>query len=63
MRSYLEGHNYKKGYAISREWYDAECATTLPLSMESELKPIRYVSRLDKARAIVLRYNRRFATH
>lgn len=62
MRLYIEGHEKQKGYAISREWSDAECSK-LPPALDSELMPIRHVRSLDKAKATVLRYNRRFATH
>lgn len=62
MRLYIEGHNAKQGYAISREWTDAECFK-LPPASAGDLAPLRFVSHIDKARAMVARYNQRFATH
>lgn len=62
MRLYIEGHNAKRGYAISREWSDQECATLPPVTPE-ELKPVRFIVTLARAKALVSRWNRRHATH
>ncbi|KGG87683.1 hypothetical protein P245_19725 [Comamonas thiooxydans] len=62
MRLYIEGHQAKQGYVISREWSDAECSE-LPTATAAELTPVRFVSDMRKAKAMVQRYNRRFATH
>jgi len=62
MRLYIEGHNAKQGYAISREWSDAECSK-LPSATAADLTPLRFVSNIQTATALVARYNQRFATH
>lgn len=62
MRLYIEGHSAKQGYAISREWSDAECSK-LPCAVAVDLVPLRFLSNIDKAKALVERYNQRFATH
>ncbi len=62
MRLYIEGHSAKQGYAVSREWSDAECSK-LPRAVAADLAPLRFLSNFDKARAMVERYNQRFATH
>lgn len=62
MRLYVEGHHHKRGHAISRSWSDHECRT-LPIPTDEELKPVRYVRDIDKAKELVQRWNRRFATH
>jgi len=43
---YVEGHNHKKGHAISLVAVDA--------------KPVRFVQSVDHARNLVMRFNRRF---
>ncbi|EPF9793795.1 TPA: hypothetical protein ACIJ25_001884 [Pseudomonas aeruginosa] len=62
MRLYIEGHNAKKGFLISITWSDAECAS-LPFPSESKLKPVRFISSLERAKRFVNRWNRMFATH
>lgn len=62
MRLYVEGHKAKYGYAISREWSDAECSK-LPGATATQLAPLRFVGSIRKATALVKRYNQRFATH
>lgn len=48
MRLYLEGHNHRRGYAISMELVDAA--------------PVRFYTNLRRARRLVERFNRRFGT-
>lgn len=62
MRLYIEGHNHKRGYAISREWSDAECSC-LPCAAPSDVQPVKYVTSRARAFQVVARWNRRFATH
>ncbi|EKY4113744.1 TPA: hypothetical protein ACGW3M_000917 [Pseudomonas aeruginosa] len=62
MRLYIEGHNALRGYAISREWSDKECAALPPATAE-DMKPVRYTSNARHAKALVGRWNRRYATH
>lgn len=62
MRLYIEGHTPSQGYAICRNWSEEE-SSKLPIACDLDLMPIRYVSNIHKATALVNRYNRRFATH
>lgn len=62
MRLYVEGHNIRKGWAISKEWSDAECRA-LPVPTEQELLPVRFIQSRRRALQIVERWNLRFATH
>ncbi len=62
MRLYIEGHSRRLGYAISREWADAECSK-LASAQADELMPVRFVWERDKAFRLVARWNRRFSTH
>ena len=61
MRLYIEGHNVRLGYAISREFSVDECRALDPCEPE---KPVRYYKgSLREARRLVDRWNRMFATH
>lgn len=62
MRLYIEGHSVRRGHAISRKWSNAECST-LPPATPDELRPVRFIDGLDRAKRLVERWNRRFATH
>lgn len=62
MRLYIEGHNVRKGWAISRTWSDEECSI-LPYPSAEELDPIRFIKSREKAIRLVYRWNRRYATH
>lgn len=62
MKLYIEGHNSKRGYAISRSWSDAECAA-MPAATEDDITPVRFIRERARAFALVQRFNRRFATH
>ncbi|WP_158683490.1 hypothetical protein [Burkholderia sp. BE12] len=62
MRLYIAGHNHRRGYAIAREWSDAECSR-LPAADADDMQPVRFVIDRDKAFHLVARWNRRFATH
>jgi hypothetical protein len=61
MRLFIEGHAHRRGYAIARAWSNAECRA-LPAATEKEAKPVRYVVNHKRARALVERWNRRFAS-
>lgn len=61
MRLYIEGHNHMRGYAISREWSDAECSY-LPCAAPSDVQPVKYLTSRARAFHVVARWNRRFAT-
>jgi hypothetical protein len=63
MRLYIEGHNVRLGYLISREFSDDECRAPGPCKPE-EIAPVRhYNGSLREARRLVDRWNRMFATH
>ena len=63
MRLYIAGHNAKKGYAIAREWSDEECSS-LPAPTDEETKPVRFSkNNIRQIRALLERWNRRFASH
>jgi hypothetical protein len=62
MRLYIEGHNHKRGYAVSRTWSDAECSTMPPVAPD-KLLAIRYFQNPKKARRFVQRWNGLYATH
>lgn len=62
MRLYIEGHSIKRGVAISKSWSNVECST-LPPATPEDLRPVRFVDGFDRAKKLVDRWNRRFATH
>jgi hypothetical protein len=62
MRLYIEGHNHKRGYVVSRTWSIAECST-LPPTTDDEIRPVRQFATRPRAERFIARYNRRFATH
>lgn len=62
MRLYIEGHNHKHGYAVSREYSDAECSK-LALVVADDLDPRRFVPCLRKAKRFVRLWNAMYATH
>lgn len=62
MRLYIEGHNRESGYAISKQWSDAECSA-LPAAKVEDLRPVRFITSLRRAIIVIARWNRRFATH
>lgn len=63
MRLYIDGHNHRLGYVISREYSNAECSEYASRVAGGDGEPLRHVASLRKARALVERYNRRFGTH
>lgn len=62
MRLYIEGHNSKKGYAISVEWSDLECSL-MKFANDEELKPVRFISSIEKSKNLVKRFNSRYGTN
>jgi hypothetical protein len=60
MRLYISGHAVRFGYAIEREWSDAECSAMTHYCDEND-KPIRFVSDRKRAFDLVNRWNRRFS--
>lgn len=62
MWLYIEGHNVRKGWIISKAWSDEECST-LPPPTQEELSPVRFVASKEKAVKLIRRWNRRFAKY
>lgn len=68
MRLYIESHNHRRGFAISRSWSPAEIRAALESGeaqdeRETErLKPVRYVTTAIRAARLVERFNRRFGS-
>jgi hypothetical protein len=54
---YIEGHNVRKGFAVSRCWSDFDCSRMPPAS-EEEMQPVRFYSDGRYAKRVVERFNR-----
>jgi hypothetical protein len=60
---YISGHTLK-GYAIERQWADAEVSQHGDaLDAVKDEGPLRFFATRGKASALVARWNRRFASH
>ncbi|MBA9859470.1 hypothetical protein [Ralstonia insidiosa] len=56
MQLYIDGHNHKKGYAVSVAFSDEEIRA-LPVPIEVQ-QPVRFYSNLRYARRMIQRFNR-----
>jgi hypothetical protein len=59
MKLFIEGHNVKRGYAVSVQYSDSEISA-MPASIVAEA-PVRYYVNSSFAKRVVSRFNRRFA--
>lgn len=68
MRLFIEGHNVKHGYAISKCYTDPEimvhCERVEQGNDQPDTgEPLKFIKSRERAKELVSRYNRRFATH
>jgi len=59
MKLYIEGHNVRKGWAISMCWTDAEISAMECTDVVDP--PIKFVKSREKAFKLVERWNRRYS--
>jgi len=63
MKLYLEGHNAKRGYAVSIQYADHEISAMPPETALLEPDaPVRFYCDRRHANRVIGRFNRRFAT-
>jgi hypothetical protein len=68
MHLYIEGHNHRRGFAISRSWSATEIRAAIESGETADeheaerLRPVRYVPNHRRAALLVERFNRRFGS-
>jgi hypothetical protein len=61
MRLYIEGHNHRRGYAVSVECSDEEVRSSpVPSDTLHTLLPVRFYADRNYAKRVVQRFNSRF---
>lgn len=61
MKLYIEGHAIRKGWGITVCYSNAEVSAMEYTDVVD--MPVRFIQSREKARKLVARWNRRFATH
>ncbi|KRP87425.1 hypothetical protein TX25_26035 [Pseudomonas lactis] len=63
MKLYLEGHNVKRGYAVSVQFTECQISAMAPQTALIEPDgPVRFYRDRRYADRVIERFNRRFAT-
>lgn len=66
MRLFIEGHNHRRGYVVSRSWPNVEIAAAIASgevmddNEPERLRPVRFIAGRRQAVRLVERFNRRF---